>query len=288
MKQDVYLTITNTIIDALETAPDCERPWNGIDSGMPHNPVGGYNYHGVNVLSLWVAQQNYGYSTADWATYKQWQSKGAQVRKGERSTTTVLFKPFEKEVDGKTEKFLVARAFSVFNAEQVDGYDVNKPEMTDLTERLAYADNFITATRAAIQHGGNQAFYRPSTDTVHMPDRAAFRNTSTGSATEGYYSVLLHELTHWTGTKGRCDRELNSGRFGNEAYAFEELVAELGAAFNCANLSISNDPRPDHAQYIASWIKVLKNDKKAIFTAASLAQKAIEYMEAQQEIKQAA
>ena len=152
------------------------------------------------------------------------------------------------------------------------------PPVTDPVTRDGHAEAFISATGADIRHGGQCAFYRPATDHIQMPERELFTGTQTSSATEAYYGTLLHELTHWTGAKTRCARNL-TGRFGSQAYAMEELVAELGSAFLSAELGITPVPRPDHAGYIASWLKVLKEDKRAIFTAASKAAQAADFLQ---------
>ncbi|MBH5372266.1 hypothetical protein HZZ16_30020 [Bradyrhizobium sp. CNPSo 4016] len=170
---------------------------------------------------------------------------------------------------------LFARATPVFNADQVDG-----PEEAPIAapvDELGDVDAFIARTEAKIVHGGNRACFIPKLDEIHMPPREAFMGSATSSPTEAYYSTLLHELTHWTGPAHRCDRDL-SGRFGSQAYAMEELVAELGAAFLCAELGIAVEPRADHAQYLAHWLKVLTADKRAIFTAASKAGEAVAFL----------
>jgi antirestriction protein ArdC len=128
-----------------------------------------------------------------------------------------------------------------------------------------------------LHHGGHQAYYQPSTDSIHLPFRETFLQTETSSPEENYYSTLFHELTHFSGAKGRCDRDL-TGRFGSSAYAMEELIAELGAAFLCGHFQMSSTPRADHAQYLANWLSVLKSDKRAIFTAASKASQAVDYL----------
>jgi antirestriction protein ArdC len=140
-----------------------------------------------------------------------------------------------------------------------------------MLERIDQADAFFRAIGSDLRHGGNQAYYSPSGDYVQMPPFAAFRESIS------YYSVLAHEHTHWTASAARCNRELGK-RFGDNAYAAEELIAELGAAFTCAHLGLSTEPREDHAQYLQSWLRVLKADKRAIFTAASKAQQATDWM----------
>ena len=140
-----------------------------------------------------------------------------------------------------------------------------------MPERIAHAETFFKAIAADVRHGGNQAYYAPATDHVQMPAFQAFTDNVS------YYSTLAHEHTHWTAKESRCDRQLGK-RFGDHAYAAEELIAELGAAFTCAHLGLSTEPREDHAQYLASWLKVLKADSRAIFTAASKAQQACDWL----------
>jgi antirestriction protein ArdC len=165
----------------------------------------------------------------------------------------------------------------VFNLEQVDGWQPPRPATPDPKRVLVEVERFVMATFADIRIGGDRAYYRPGTDHIQMPDRDRFTGTETIDATESYYATLLHELTHWTGHAARLDRDL-SGRFGREGYAMEELVAELGAAFLCSDLGITNRPRPDHAAYIAHWLAVLKKDTRAIFTAASKANEARRFL----------
>jgi antirestriction protein ArdC len=165
----------------------------------------------------------------------------------------------------------------VFNADQIEGWRAPEERRLGLVGAIETAEQFVANTKAEIRHGGDRAFYRQKDDFIQVPDMDLFTGTPTSSPTESYYAVLLHELTHWTGHKRRLDRDL-TGRFGDESYAMEELVAELGAAFLCADLGISNGPRDDHAAYVANWLKVLKNDKKAIFTAASKAGQAADYL----------
>jgi antirestriction protein ArdC len=288
LSRDVYTQVTDTIISAIEAgAGQWDMPWHrhGVTHTRPMNALTGKRYRGVNVLALWAAAEARGFTTGLWGTYRQWQEKGAQVRKGEKSSLVVFFK--ELAVDetnpetGETERGrrLIAKASYVFNANQVDGFALPEPVApANPAEVLAEVEAYIAATGARVAFGGEGAFYRPLTDTIHMPDRTRFVGSATSSATECLYSTLLHELTHWTGIKTRCDREFGK-RFGDDAYAMEELVAELGAAFLCADLGIANTPRPDHAAYISHWLTVLKADKKAIFTAASKAAQAVDYLD---------
>jgi antirestriction protein ArdC len=160
----------------------------------------------------------------------------------------------------------------VFNAAQVDGYTPKADAERPILERIADAEASFSAIGADVRHGGNQAFYAPVSDHIQMPPFQAFRENA------GDYSVLAHEHTHWTASASRCNRELGK-RFGDSSYAAEELIAELGAAFACAHLGLSTEPREDQAQYINSWLKVLKADSRAIFTAASKAQQAADWLQ---------
>ena len=173
-------------------------------------------------------------------------------------------------------RLLFTRGYSVFNAAQVDGYTPKADADMPMLERIEQADAFFKNVGADVRHGGNQAYYAPVSDHIQMPPFQAFVESVS------YYSTLAHEHTHWTANAGRCDRQLGK-RFGDNAYAAEELIAELGAAFTCAHLGLSTEPRADHAAYINSWLKVLKADKRAIFTAASKAQQATDWMIARAE-----
>jgi antirestriction protein ArdC len=283
--QSIYTRVTNHILQAIEQGPGCYRmPWHvaSVDSLQPTNVASELGYRGVNVLCLWAASQVQGYPSGLWGTYKQWHELGAQVRKGEKATTVVFWKMSEQadscegEEEGKAKKLYLARGYPVFNAAQVDGY--TPPEVPKLseTERLETADRYFFGLGADIRHGGDRAFYQPRDDYVQMPPYEAFREA------QSYYSVLAHELTHWTGAAHRLERDL-SKRFGDAGYAAEELVAELGAAFQLARLGISAEPRPDHAAYIAGWIALLQSDPKALFTAASKAQQAVDWLGQEQE-----
>jgi antirestriction protein ArdC len=292
---DLYQSVTDQVIEVIESsqAEGYELPWHraGADVFRPRNAVTGEPYHGINVVSFWAAAEFSRFTSGTWATYKQWQQVGAQVRKGESSTVGVFFKQYQpkaeeagegeksEETEGESESRprWFARAFRVFNADQVEGYEAEELPEESLVERVGRADRFARATGAEIRHGGGRAFYSPRADAIQMPDEVRFRDTGSSTATEGYYSTLFHELTHWTGPESRCDRDL-TGRFGDASYAMEELVAELGAAFLCAELAISPQPRPDHAGYIAHWMEVMKADKRAIFTAAARANEAAGFL----------
>jgi antirestriction protein ArdC len=279
-QRDVYRKVTDAIINAIEQGVGTwHMPWHtsGRFAFSPINVTSRKPYRGINTLCLWSAAQAKGYESGEWATYQQWQVKRAQVRKGEKSTTVVFWKfvnDTSETEDGETHassRLLFTRGYSVFNAAQVDGYTPKTDVEQSMPERIAHAEAFFTAIGAEVSHGGNQAFYAPATDHIQMPPFHAFHEHA------AYYSTLAHEHTHWTANASRCDRQLGK-RFGDNAYAAEELIAELGAAFTCAHLGLSTEPREDHAQYIGSWLKVLKADTKAIFTAASNAQQACDWM----------
>lgn len=283
-KRDIYNEITHRIVDAIESgAHDFQLPWHrtGLSITRPRNAASKNFYNGVNILALWAAADHHGFTSPTWATYRQWNSVGAQVRKGERSTFVVFYKQLSVPSDDEQDEpgtRLFARTSFVFNADQVDGYtDEPRPPVADPTTLIELADTFVAATQADIRHSGDHAFYRPSGDYIQLPHRNQFTGTSTSTPTESYYATLLHELTHWTAPPTRCNRDLK-GRFGDQSYAMEELVADLGSAFLCSDLGITSSPRPDHAAYLTSWLKVLKADKKALFTAASKASEAARFL----------
>jgi antirestriction protein ArdC len=281
-KKDIFQRVTDQIVTAIEEGAKSYRmPWR-TSGGFPHSPINAISkrpYRGINVLVLWAIAQEREYKSGTWATYKQWQELGAQVKKGEKSANVVFWKFLDREGETqdnaaenetKARRIPMARDYWVFNAEQVEGFQAQNPTVSR-AERIERAEEFFRLLGVNIEPGGNQAFYRRETDAVHMPAFAAFKEPLF------YYSVLSHETTHWTASPHRLNRDL-SGRFGSESYAMEELVAELGAAFLCAELGLPTDPRDDHAPYISSWLKALRNDKRAIFTAAAKAQEAVDWM----------
>lgn len=282
-KSDIYQTVTDSIVAMLEAGV---RPWApGHDAkacGLPVIPTraNGETYRGLNVALLWGAAEMKGYRHHTWMTFNQAKALGGCVRKGEKSSPVVYWGTFKAQADDADEggedgkARLFAKGYAVFNVEQIDGLPASfyEPATVEPSEtRIARADAWAVATGADIRHGGSQAFYSPKGDFVQVPPFAAYGEP------ERYYSTLCHELTHWSGAKARLDRQFGK-RFGDKAYAFEELVAEMGAAFTCARLGIENETREDHASYLASWLNVLKADKRAIFTAASKAQAACDYL----------
>ena len=286
---DVYTAITNQIITAIEagSGDNVQLPWhrNGGSIQRPTNIASRKAYRGVNTVALWAAADACGFEHGIWGTYRQWQEKGAQVRKGEKSSVIIFYRDLDPSEavssgndDEQQSRFFIARASRVFNVAQVDGFEIEPVEPTvDRIDPCERAEQFIQATGAKIATGGTRAFYNKVSDSITMPDRHRFVGTATSSASEGWYSTLLHELTHWSGASSRCDRTFGK-RFGDNAYAMEEMVAELGAAFLCGDLGITAEPRADHAEYIGHWLRILKADSKAIFTAASAANKAAEFL----------
>lgn len=280
-KTDIYESVTNSIIEALEDGSNGEwsLPWHEF-SDMPQNVQTGKSYRGVNVPMLWLYQQKHGYKSGLWATYKQWKDLGAQVRKGEKGSQIVFWKSYEVEAQedhGEAETRMFARWSVVFNVDQVDGYELVPENEKGDVQIIETANHFIKATGADIRHGESRAFYNRIGDFINVPALDIYKDTGTSTATENYYSTLLHELTHWSGAPNRLDRTKGK-KFGDQEYAFEELVAELGSAMLCSSLNVSPAPRLDHAHYIKNWLKALKSDKRFIFKAASQAQKAVDYL----------
>jgi antirestriction protein ArdC len=281
---DVYTRVTAKIVADLEAGiRTWSRPWNAAHAaGHVSRPLraNGVPYRGINVLLLWCEAEEKNYTAPIWMTYRQASELGGQVRKGEHGALVVYADHFTKTEtgdDGEECEREVAfmKGYTVFNVEQIDGlpahYTARAAAPTGALPHLETAEAFFAATGAEVRHGGNRAFYSPGHDWVQMPPRDSFKDA------ESYAATLAHELTHWTSHPARLARALGK-RFGDDAYAAEELIAELGAAFLCADLGITPTPREDHAGYLAHWLKVLKADNRAIFTAASQAQLAVDYL----------
>jgi antirestriction protein ArdC len=285
VKVDVYTRVTEKIIASLETGVrPWLKPWSVEHAaGKISRPLraNGIPYQGVNVLLLWAEAMEKGYVAPLWMTFKQAFDLGAHVRKGEHGSLVVYADTIHKtETDDKgddverTIPFM--KGYTVFNVEQIEGlpehYYAKPTAPLPACERLDHADAFFRNTAATIRHGGNRAFFSIHDDYVQMPPFEAFRDA------ESYAATLAHEMTHWTRHPKRLDRDFGRKQHGDEGYAREELVAELGSAFLCADLGITPEVCDNHAAYIASWLKVLKDDKRFIFTAASHAQKAADYL----------
>jgi len=286
-KIDIYTRVTDQIVAMIEagTRPWCQ-PWKAsTGTGTLSRPLraNGLPYRGINVLLLWSEALDKGYCTNTWITYKQAEALGAHVRKGEHGAMVVYANTVHKtEVDERGDEveqsipFL--KAYTVFNIAQVENLPPDLvPQRSDeeaiAGDLMAEPEAFFQATGAQFPHGGNRAFFAPGPDFIQLPEPGCFTDAVSYTATKA------HELAHWTGHKDRLSREFGI-RFGDEAYAFEELVAEVASAFLCADMGISVEPRDDHAAYLSSWLQVLKQDKRAIFSAASHAQKAVDFLHA--------
>jgi antirestriction protein ArdC len=274
----LYESVTNNIIADLErgVAP-WAQPWRNGNTGgiLPMNAATNRSYNGINIPILWHAQLSRGYPTASWMTYKQAADLGGQVRGGENSTHVVFTKQLnvrDRETD-EEKKIGMLKAYSVFNVAQIDGVPTSSIGQIEETpdRKRDKVDTFIAATKADIRIGGDRACYIPALDFIILPPESAFKSR------EHFLATGLHECGHWSGHKSRFDRDLRS-RFNEKAYAAEELIAELTAAFLCAHLGITGELR--HADYIASWISLLKDDDRAIFTAASKASQAANFLRA--------
>lgn len=274
--QEVMEAVAAKIIASIEdgiVTGDWKKSWAG--GVIAKNAVTGNQYKGGNLIALWILGEDFG--SGYWATYKQWQSVDAQVRKGETGIRLVKWSPLPCKDHGKGEMCqkcgtMVPTVFTVFNSEQVDGWAGNPDSIRNEDQRLADADEFITATGAVIRHNdGGRAFYRPTEDSITLPHFETF------DSAEAYYATAAHELIHWTGAESRLNRDM-SVKWGDDAYAAEELVAELGAAMLCSTLGISETPREDHAQYLKAWVGRLKDDYRLLWNAASLAQKAVDHL----------
>lgn len=282
-KPTIHERVTETIIAAIEKgAGQFQMPWHQQAIGLT-NIASGKAYRGINVLTLWAVAMNRGYAGGKWGTFKQWKQREQFVCKGEKGAPIVFYKIIEttdKET-GEDKTQIFARGSTVFHSSQITGYEEDAPQAppTDPIERIERAEGYAVATGAKIEHGGQIACYSPKLDLVRMPQIGLFHGTQTIPAVEAYYATLLHELVHYSGHESRCNRDQGQGR---ATYAFEELVAELGSAFLCAELGLSPAVREDHAAYIAEWLKCLKEDSRAIFRAASLATKAVDYLNALQ------
>ncbi|GHD21274.1 ArdC family protein [Tianweitania populi] len=280
-RKDIYQQITNRIIQQLENGVrPWLRPWE--TNGLPVRPTRstGEPYRGINVLVLWDAASQAGYSSPYWFTFKQALALNACVKKGERGTFVVYAGSMEKTEQSETGEDIERRipflkSYAVFNAEQIEGLDAKyypvAPEPKATGERLAQVDRFVENTGVDLRHGGNRAFYNGGLDFVQMPNFEQF------STPEGYAATLCHEVVHWSGHEARLNRTFGK-RFGDQAYAREELVAEIGSAFLGVDLGVSIEPREDHAAYLESWLKCLKEDKRAIFQAASAAERAAGFL----------
>lgn len=285
MRTDVYEKVTARILAELEKGiRPWFKPWNAeytagrIAKPLRHN---GQPYSGINILMLWGSAVAQGFAAPIWMTYRQAMELGAHVRKGEKGSLVVYANAITRTETGEDgeeseREIPFMKGYTVFNVEQIDGLPAHyygRPKLRfDGPRRIDHAEGFIAALGADIRHGGNQAYYAIGSDHVQMPPFEAFADA------ESYYATLAHECTHWTRHAKRLDRDFGRKRWGDEGYAREELVAELGSAFLCADLELTPEVREDHSAYIGSWLKVLKNDKRTIFSAAAHAQRAADFL----------
>ena len=277
---DLFEKVTADLVAAIEAgAKDWEMPWQRLAAGGLPRSVDGRAYRGWNALVLAMIAADRGWTSSTWATYNAWQRHGNQVRRGERGTQVVLWKPTERHeaTEGGSDtlrRSLIARAFTVFAAEQVDGAERFTARATDVPaedRRIADAEEYFAAIGADIAHGGDQACYVPSLDRIHLPHIAQFNEPSI------YYSTAAHEHAHWTGHRDRLNRDL-TGRFGDHAYGAEELIAELCAAFWCAQFGLEQATRQDHAAYLGDWLALLRSDTRALVAACGHAQRAADHL----------
>lgn len=279
----LYAEVTARVIGELEQGRlPWVQPWDGAACGctMPENGATGRRYSGINILILWGAVIERGYSSQRWLTFRQALNLGGHVRRGEKGTVICYADRFTpkteeeraRDEDREARQVAFLKRFTVFNVDQCDGLPdevTQAPQLPEERETIPHAEALISATGADFRIGGAQAFYAPGADFVQVPPQQAYPEQI------NWYRTALHELGHWTGHRSRLDRDF-SGRFGSRSYAREELVAEMASAFVCASLSIT--PTVRHADYLAAWLEVLREDEKAIFRAASAASKAADYL----------
>lgn len=284
-RTDLYARVTDAIVADLERGV---RPWTqpwtaeylagAVSRPLRHN---GVPYSGINVVLLWSQAAARGFAAPIWMTFRQALELGGHVRKGERGAAVVYanrLKRTQTDDDGDAveHEFAFMKAYTVFNADQIEGlpeqFHALAGARLEPAQRIARAEVFFAATGADIRHGGDRAYYAISADYVQSPPFESFIDP------ESYYATLAHECTHWTRHPSRLDRDFGRMRFGDAAYAREELVAELGAAFLCADLGVDMRPREDHAAYLGHWLSVLRGDRRFVFAAAAHAQRACDYL----------
>ncbi len=285
-RQDVYSRITSQIVASLEQGVrPWVKPWKAehaagrITRPLRHN---GKTYSGINIISLWMSAELQGFSAPIWMTFRQALELGAHVRKGEKGSLVVYANTISRtEHDDNSgedveREIPYMKSYAVFNVEQIDGlpevYYAKAAPTLDPVARIDHAEEFFAACNATLKHGGNRAYYAQELDYVQMPPFECFCDA------ESYYSTLAHEMTHWTKHPARLARDFGRKQWGDEGYAQEELVAELGASFLCADLELALEPRQDNTSYIAHWLEILKSDSRFIFKAAAHAQRAVDFI----------
>jgi len=297
-RKNVHAEITASIIESLKEAHGnmWECPWVRA-GGLPSNVKSKSTYNGINILQLWDSARKQCFNSQKWGTFNQWKEAGYQVKKGEHGTPVIFYSVFDKaqskddstkapssdsvapegQAPGDKERTSIPfiRRFAVFNGAQIEGFEDVASAPKSESEQIESAEQCVKDTKAEIEAGLYNAAYNPEQDVIRMP--SSFRDTKHSTATENKYSTLFHELGHWTGHPSRLNRKLNPDHASKE-YAMEELIAELTSAFLCSEQGISPTPREDHAPYLASWLKLLEEDDKAIFTAAAKASQSVAYI----------
>jgi len=281
---DLYQRITDQIVAQLEkgVAP-WQRTWATIGGGLPMNVVSRKPYRGINTLLLWSAAEEHGYQSPLWATYRQWDALGGHVNRGEHGTKIIYWNVTRQTVlnentgEDEEQRRFFCREYTVFSLDQCGGEALNRFRAPVRQPRdfidFEPAEKAIAATGAEIRHGGNRAYFDTRGDYVQLPVKAAF------DAEAAYYATALHELAHWTGHESRLNRIDKLARFGDRSYSAEELVAELAGAFLTAALGVPNERTLDNAAaYLGNWLEVLRSDNRAIFTAATAASAAADFV----------
>lgn len=267
--------IIESLIKKIESgSPPWQRGWEKSGSGFPINAATNREYTGINVLNFWCEQAAFGYSTGQWIGFEQAKSLGGHIRKGEKAHSGVRVNVIKKkDSDGiETGDILKLPApFLVWNLDQCSGLDHLRPVTTKHEwEPIDRAEDLMKASGAVIGYGGERAFYAPTTDRIQLPLRESFKSA------EDFYSTSIHELGHWTGHSSRLNREFGK-KFGTDAYAFEELVAEISCAITKARIGLAGEVT-NHASYLEAWLKILKKSPGYLMTAASAASKASDYL----------
>lgn len=288
-RSDLYTRVTKYILTDLECGVRTwTKPWSTAHAaGQVSRPqrATGEAYRGINILLLWSEAIARGFDASIWMTYRQAQALGGQVRKGEKGTTIVYANRTVRTETDETgadieRQIPFLKAYTVFNVDQVDGlpdrFQAPAQQQRDHQEKIAHAETYFSNLGGEVRHGGDMAFYAGRDDHVQLPQFAAFDDA------ESYYATLAHEFVHWTRHPSRLDRDFGQKRFGDDGYALEELVAELGAAFLCADLQLELTPRHDHSAYLGHWLRVLKAEPKLLFTAAAYAQRACDFLHGRQ------
>ena len=278
-RDEIYQQVTEQIMADLEQGVlHWAQPWTG-GFGLPRNASTENYYSGINILILWMRQKKAGFQSSQWLTFNQARELGGSVRKGEKATRIIFYSPLkveEKNAAGELESKTVPmlKTHSVFNLTQIEGLETLLESELGTTsipqpEICAEAERILSLSQAKVDFdGGAMAFYDVVSDSIHLPAKSTFNEQL------GYYTTLLHELTHWTGTESRLGRSLSAK--ATPEYAKEELIAELGSSFLCAHVGLTYTSQ--HASYIESWLKVLREDMSAIFKAASQARRATEFL----------